>query len=183
MNVGIVGCGVISRHYAANAKAFDSFELVACADLDPAAARGLADEHGLVVASVEQLIADPGIDIVLNLTSPTAHVAVIRQALAAGKHVYTEKPLASSFEEAQELVAEADRLGLRIGCAPDTFLGGAYRAAQELVAAGAIGAPISAAAAMLTGGPETWHPNADFFYRAGGGSKKLLRHNSLRSSR
>ena len=169
MNVGIVGCGVISRHYAANAKAFDSFELVACADLDPAAARGLADEHGLVVASVEQLIADPGIDIVLNLTSPTAHVAVIRQALAAGKHVYTEKPLATTTAEAGQLVGEAATRGLRIGCAPDTFLGGAYQAARSLLDEGAIGEPLSASAAMLVGNQASWHPNPDIFFADGAG--------------
>jgi predicted dehydrogenase len=169
VRVGIVGCGVISRHYAANAQAFDSFELVACADLDPAAAEGLAAECGLAVASVDELIADPAVDLVLNLTSPAAHVDVIRQALAAGKHVYTEKPLATTTDDARELVAQAAALGLRIGCAPDTFLGGAYQAARALLDEGAIGEPLSVSAAMLAGNQASWHPNPDIFFADGAG--------------
>ena len=117
---------MISRHYAENADAFDSFELVACADLDAAQAeeRSRGDTASASL-SVDELIADPAIDVVLNLTPPAAHAAVIRDALAAGKHVYTEKPLATELADAAELVAEAARRGLRIGCAPDTFLGSA----------------------------------------------------------
>jgi predicted dehydrogenase len=169
VNVGIVGCGVISRTYAGNAAAFDAFELVACADVDPAAAQTFGTEHGLEVASVDGLIADPSIAVVLNLTPPVAHAMVTRQALAAGKHVYTEKPLATTAAEASELVADADRRGLRIGCAPDIFLGAAYQAARRLIDEGAIGAPLSVSAAMLAGGQTTWHPNADIFYADGAG--------------
>jgi len=167
--VGIVGCGVISRHYAENATAFESFDVVACADVDPAPAGALAAEHGLAVATVDELIADPSIDVVLNLTPPAAHAAVLRPALAAGKHVYTEKPLAATVAEAEELLAEAELRGLRIGCAPDTFLSGAYQAARTLIDRGALGEPLSVSAAMLIGGPESWHPNADIFFRDGGG--------------
>lgn len=169
MKVGIVGCGVISRHYAENAAAFDSFEVVACADLDRRAAEELAAAHELVAASVDELVADPSVDIVLNLTPPAAHVPVIRQALAAGKHVYSEKPLAPTAAEAGELIAEADRRGLRIGCAPDTFLSGAYQAARALLDDGAIGEPLSVDAAMLVGGQTTWHPNPDIFFADGAG--------------
>ena len=105
--VGVLGCGVISRQYVENAKAFDSFELVSCADLDRSQAEALAEAHDLKVASVDELIGDPSIDIVLNLTPPGAHVDVIRACLAAGKHVYTEKPLATQTADAAELVAEA----------------------------------------------------------------------------
>jgi predicted dehydrogenase len=167
--VGVVGCGVISRQYAAGAKAFDSFELVACADLDPSQAEALAEAHDLRVASVDELISDPSIDVVLNLTPPAAHVDVIRACLAAGKHVYTEKPLATETAEAAKLVAEARRLGLRIGCAPDTFLGSAYQAGRALLDAGAIGEPLSVSAAVLVGGQETWHPNPDIFFADGAG--------------
>ena len=104
VRVGVVGCGVISREYAANATAFDSFELVACADLDESQAHALAETHDLAVASVEELITEPSIDIVLNLTPPAAHEDVIRASLAAGKHVYTEKPLASTTAAAAALV-------------------------------------------------------------------------------
>ena len=167
--IGLVGCGIIGRHYAERAAGFDSFQLVACADLDRASAEALADEQRLEALSVDELVAAPEVDVVLNLTPPSAHAAVIRAALAAGKHVYTEKPLASSFAEAAALVAEAERLGLRLGSAPDTFLGGAYQAARAAIAEGTIGEPISATATMLVSGPESWHPNADFFFRAGGG--------------
>ena len=167
--VGVLGCGVISRQYAENAKAFDSFELVSCADLDRSQAEALAEAHDLKVASVEELIGDPTIAIVLNLTPPGAHVTVIRDCLAAGKHVYTEKPLATETADAAELVAEARRLGLRIGCAPDTFLGSAYQAGRALLDAGAIGEPLSVSAAVLVGGQETWHPNPDIFFADGAG--------------
>ena len=169
MKVGVVGCGVISRQYAENAKAFDSFELVACADLDESQAQALAEAHGLRVASVEELIGDPSIDVVLNLTPPAAHVDVIRACLDAGKHVYTEKPLATETTEAAQLLAEADRLGLRVGCAPDTFLGSAYQAGRALIDAGSIGEPLSVSAAMLVGGQEVWHPNPDIFFADGAG--------------
>ena len=167
--VGVVGCGVISRQYAEGAKAFDSFELVACADLDRSQAEALAEAHNLTVASVDELIEDPSIDVVLNLTPPGAHVTVIRACLEAGKHIYTEKPLATETADAAELIAEAGRLGLRIGCAPDTFLGSAYQAGRTLLDAGAIGEPLSVSAAVLVGGQETWHPNPDIFFADGAG--------------
>ena len=167
--VGVVGCGVISRQYVENAKAFDSFEFVACADLDEAQARALGEEHDLEVASVDELIGDASIDVVLNLTPPAAHAAVIRACLAAGKHVYTEKPLATETADAAGLVAEAARLGLRIGCAPDTFLGSAYQAGRALLDGGAIGEPLSVSAAVLVGGQESWHPNPDIFFADGAG--------------
>lgn len=167
--VGVVGCGVISRHYAENAKAFGSFELVACADLDESQARGLAEEHDLDVAPVDELIGDPSIDIVLNLTPPAAHADVIRACLVAGKHVYTEKPLATDTTDAAELLAEAGRLGLRVGCAPDTFLGSPYQAGRALLDGGSIGEPLSVSAAMLVGGQEVWHPNPDIFFADGAG--------------
>jgi len=168
--VGLVGCGIIGKHYAEGARGFDSFELVACADADGAAALAFAAEHRLEVAMLDELVADSGVDLILNLTPPAAHAPILRQALAAGKHVYTEKPLAASFEEAAAVVAEADARGLLVGCAPDTFLGAAYRTAQELLGAGEIGEPIAATATFLLGGAERWHPNADMFYVAGGGS-------------
>jgi predicted dehydrogenase len=169
VNVGVVGCGVISRHYAKNARAFDSYRLVACADLDRSAAERLAAEHGLEVTSVDELISDSSVDVVLNLTPPGAHVAVIRQALEAGKHVYTEKPLATTAADAAELLALAERHGLRIGCAPDIFLGSAYQTARALVDDGTIGQPLSATATMLAGGQAAWHPNPDIFYADGAG--------------
>jgi predicted dehydrogenase len=167
--VGIVGSGVISRTYAANAAAFDTFEIVACADLEPTRCEALAIEHALEALSVEALLASPSIDIVLNLTPPLAHLAVTRAALEAGKHVYSEKPLAITGAEAAELVRFAEEQGKRIGCAPDTFLGRAYQAARALLDEGAIGEPLAASAAMVGGGQERWHPDPDTFFRNGGG--------------
>jgi predicted dehydrogenase len=169
VNVGIVGCGVISKHYAANAPAFEAFDLVACADLLPAAAAELAAANDLTALPVADLVADPGIDVVLNLTPPSEHAAVTRAALAAGKHVYTEKPLGLEVGEATELLEEAGRRGLRIGCAPDIFLGGAYQAARELIDEGAVGRPLAISAAMLLGGADTWHPSPEQFFQDGAG--------------
>jgi predicted dehydrogenase len=169
MRVGVMGCGVISRAYVENAGAFDSYEIVACADLDRAQATALGKASGLAVVSVDELIADPSIDVILNLTPPLVHAAVTRGALAAGKHVYTEKPLATDAPEAAELAREAERLRLRIGCAPDIFLGSAYQAGRGAIDEGAIGQPLSVSAAMLVGGQETWHPNPDIFYTDGAG--------------
>jgi predicted dehydrogenase len=167
--VGIVGCGVISRTYAKGAAAFDSFDIVACADVDPACAEKLGEEFELEVLQVDELCARDEIDVVLNLTPPFAHAEVILGALAAGKHVYTEKTLTTTLDEAHAVVAEADRLGLRLGSAPDTFLSGAFSAARALIDAGAIGEPRLAVASFLGAGPDAWHPNADIFYRPGAG--------------
>ncbi|HVN60705.1 MAG TPA: Gfo/Idh/MocA family oxidoreductase [Gaiellaceae bacterium] len=169
MNVGIVGCGVISRNYAEHAGAFDSFQVVACADLIPESAVELGDAQGLAVLSIDELLADPAIQVVLNLTPSGAHGAVTRAALEAGKHVYTEKPLAKDVAEGLELLALADARGLRIGCAPDIFLGSAYQAARALIDAGAIGEPLGVSAAMLVGGPNAWHPNPEQFFSDGAG--------------
>jgi predicted dehydrogenase len=167
--VGVVGCGIISRNYVEGSRGFDSFEIVACADLDRAHAEALGAEFGLDVAPVDELMGDASIDVVLNLTPPTAHASVLRRALAAGKHVYTEKPLAASLDDAAELLAQADRLGLRVGSAPDTFLSSPYQRARTLIEKGAIGEPRSVSAAMLLGGPDKWHPTAELFFQAGGG--------------
>ena len=169
LRVGVVGCGIIGARYVRDSVAFEHWQPVACADLDVAAAQAFAVEHGLRSLSVDELIQGDQVDLVLNLTPPTAHTAIVGAALNAGKHVYTEKPLAATTTEARELVKLAGRLGLRLGCAPDTFLGSAYETGRELIARGAIGEPLGAAATMLVGGPDAWHPNAEMFYRAGGG--------------
>ncbi len=169
LGVGVVGCGMIAKRYVGDSAAFSGWRPVACADLDTASAGSFAEEHGLRAEPIERLLADPEVDLVLNLTPPRAHAPLVRAAFEAGKHVYTEKPLAATVAEARELVAEASRRDLRLGCAPDTFLGSVYEAARRLVEEGAIGTPIGAAATMLVGGPDSWHPNAEMFFRAGGG--------------
>ena len=169
LRVGVVGCGVIAARYVGDSGAFRHWRPVACADLDAPAATAFAAAHGLRALGVDELIADGDIDLVLNLTPPKAHASLVGAALAAGKHVYTEKPLAATVAEARELVAQAERLGLRLGCAPDTFLSTPYETGRRLIADGVIGTPVGAAATMLVGGPDGWHPNAEMFYRAGGG--------------
>jgi predicted dehydrogenase len=160
---------MIAARYVGESGAFRHWQPVACADLDVHVAAAFAARHGLRALAVEELIGDDDVDLVLNLTPPKAHGPVVAAALAAGKHVYTEKPLAATAAEARELVAEAERRGLRLGCAPDTFLSSPYETGRQLIADGAIGTPVGAAATMLVGGPDGWHPNAEMFYRAGGG--------------
>jgi predicted dehydrogenase len=168
-SVGVVGCGVVAHRYVEDSAAFDTFDVVACADVDAASARAFAELHGLQSLAVDDLVSDSGIDVVLNLTPPAAHSAVSSAALVADKHVYSEKPLATTVADAAALIAEAEHRGLRIGCAPDTFLGSAYEAGREIIARGDIGLPLGANASFLVGGPDSWHPNADDFYRVGSG--------------
>ena len=169
LRVGLVGCGVIAHRYVEGSAAFPTFDIVACADVDVDSGRAFADTHDLPFTAVGELVEDRALDLVLNLTPPAAHAALVSATLAAGKHSYTEKPLAVSVDAGRALVDQAGQAGLRIGSAPDTFLGGAYETARQAIARGDIGEPVGATASMLTGGPEGWHPNADFFYRAGGG--------------
>ena len=169
LRVGVVGCGIIGKRYVGDSGAYDAWRPVACADLDTVRAGAFAKEFGLRAKTVDELIADPDVDAVLNLTPPAVHAPLVRSALEAGKHVYTEKPLATTASDGRELLAEAKRRGLRLGCAPDTFLGSAYETARRLIADGTIGTPLGASATMLVGGPDAWHPNAEMFYLAGGG--------------
>lgn len=169
INVGIVGCGVISEAYLKAAPQFPVLNMRACADIDPKAAQVRAKEFDLRAYSVEALLVDSEIDVVLNLTTPQHHVSVGLAAIAAGKHVYSEKPLAISFDEAERLVAAAKVAGLRVGCAPDTFLGAAHQTARRVLDSGDIGEIVAGTAFMMLSGHESWHPNPDFYYRPGGG--------------
>ncbi|NOU93858.1 gfo/Idh/MocA family oxidoreductase [Paenibacillus sp. LMG 31456] len=171
VRIGIIGCGKISSIYFKNCKAFSSaLEVVACADLNVARAQASAEEHGISKAySVEELLADPDIDLVINLTIPAAHSSVCIQALEAGKHVYVEKPLAVTREEGQEILAAAKRKGLLVGSAPDTFLGGGIQTCIKLIQDGWIGTPVAASAFMIGKGHEHWHPDPEFYYALGGG--------------
>ena len=169
LGVGVVGCGVISEIYLKNAALFPQIEIRGVADLMPEAAAARADAFGVAAVSTEELLARDDIDIVLNLTIPAAHAEVGQMALAAGKHVYSEKPLAGSLADARALAEAADAAGLRIGCAPDTFLGGGHQTARALVDAGRIGTPSAGTAVLMLAGHERWHPNPDFYYQPGGG--------------
>ena len=169
LRIGVVGCGNISMAYLRNAPLFRGVEITACADIHPEAATRRADEFGLRAMDVDGLMADPGIDLVLNLTVPAAHFDVSMKALAAGKHVFTEKPLAVSAQGGRDLVTTAAARGLAIGSAPDTFLGAAGRFARRLIENGAIGAPVTGTAFMLGRGMEHWHPDPGFYYQPGAG--------------
>lgn len=167
--IGVIGTGNISMTYMRNAALFADVRLVACADVSAEAARARAAEYGVRALSVDALLADPEVDLVLNLTVPSAHVEVTLAALSAGKHVFTEKPLATSAADGRRLVAEAEARGLLLGSAPDTFLGAAGRCARRLIDAGAIGTPVGGTAFMFGRGMEHWHPNPQFYYQPGGG--------------
>ncbi len=167
--VGIVGCGNISGTYLKVLGELDGVTPVACADLDAARATARAAEFGLAACTVDELLADPEVDIVLNLTVPDAHAEIATKALRAGKSVYNEKPLAIERSEGRALLALAEQNGLRIGCAPDTFLGAGLQTCRRLIDDGAIGRPVAASASMLGHGPEGWHPDPEFFYKHGAG--------------
>ncbi|WP_217596939.1 Gfo/Idh/MocA family protein, partial [Cohnella sp. GbtcB17] len=136
VKVGIIGTGNISGIYLQNGKRFDSMEIVACADLDVARAKAKAEEHGIRGLSVEELLADPDIQMVINLTIPQAHAAVCLQAIQADKHVYVEKPFAVKREEAREVVELARQKGLLVGSAPDTFHGRGIQACVKMIGDG-----------------------------------------------
>jgi predicted dehydrogenase len=168
--VGLIGCGNISSIYLQNAQTLDPIDIIACADVRSEAAEAQAEKFGVPrVCSVEELLAEPKIEIVLNLTTPESHGTIALAALEAGKSVYNEKPLAMSRTEGKQMLAAARAKGLLVGGAPDTFLGAGFQTVRELIDAGAIGAPVGANAFMMSRGHEHWHPNPVFYYKAGGG--------------
>lgn len=167
--VGLIGCGNISAAYLRAAPLFPQLRIKLVADADPSRAEARAAEFGGSAASVEALLADPQVSVVLNLTTPQAHVPVGLAAIAAGKHVHCEKPLAVGTAEARTLLDAAAKAGLRVGCAPDTFLGGAHQTARKLIDDGAIGQVLSGTAYMMNHGHEHWHPDPGFYYLQGGG--------------
>ncbi len=169
LGVGVVGCGVISTIYMQNLVAFHGLRPVACADLLDDSARIQAERFGIRALAIEALMRDPEVDIVVNLTTPNAHFEVSHAALTAGKHVFSEKPLCVSADDGHRLVAEADRRGLKFGCAPDTFLGAGGRLARELVDAGKVGSVLAGSCFLMSHGMEHWHPNPEFFFKPGGG--------------
>jgi predicted dehydrogenase len=169
MGVGIIGAGNISSQYLRAIKGFDNIEVRGLADLRAEAAQSRAAEFGVKAMSVDGLLADPGIDIVVNLTIPRAHVEVGLAAIDAGKHVYGEKPLGITFAEGKRLLDAANAKGLRVGSAPDTFLGGAHQQARAVIDSGAIGQVVGGTAFFACPGHEYWHPDPAFYYDVGGG--------------
>ncbi len=170
VKIGIIGCGKICDAYFKGLRRYDLLEIVACADLDVARAKAKAAQHGVAHGgTVDELLADPAIEIVLNLTIPQAHVPVNEQILRAGKHAYVEKPFALDSREGQRVLDLAKSLGRRVACAPDTFLGGGIQTSRRLIDDGVIGRPVSALAFCMGHGHESWHPAPEFYYQKGGG--------------
>lgn len=170
VKVGMIGCGNISSTYLEVIRTLDAIDVVACADIRREAAEAKAAEFQIEkVYSVDELLADPEIEIVLNLTTPNAHGTVGLDVLNAGKSLYNEKPLALTREEGRQMLALAQQKGLLVGCAPDTFLGGGIQTCRKLLDEGAIGTPLAATAFMMIPGHESWHPNPEFYYQVGGG--------------
>ncbi len=170
VRTAVVGCGYISDIYLQNATTWPILDVVVCADLDRARAAGQAAKYGVPRAiSVDEVLADPDVEMVINLTIPAAHSSVGLAALRAGKSVYNEKPLAISREDGMLLLEEARARGLRLGCAPDTFLGAGLQTCRMLIDEGAIGQPVGGMAWMLSHGPDHWHPDPAFLFKAGAG--------------
>jgi predicted dehydrogenase len=170
VRVAVIGCGVISDVYLANLARWPIVDVVAVADLDPARAAAKAARYGIPqAATVAEVLADPSIEAVLDLTIPAAHAKVGLAALRAGKSVYNEKPLAVTREDGRLLLEEAAARGLCVGAAPDTILGAGLQTCRRLVDAGAIGAPVAAVATMLSRGPDRWHPDPAFLFAKGAG--------------
>ncbi|MCC2685372.1 MAG: gfo/Idh/MocA family oxidoreductase [Paenibacillaceae bacterium] len=170
VNVGVIGCGKISSAYIQNMKQFPMLNVVGCADLNRQRAQERAEECGLPGAyEVPELIAHQDVELIVNLTIPKAHLEVTMAALDAGKHVYSEKPMALSCVDARAILDNAAKRNLLFGGAPDTVLGSGIQTSRKLVEDGAIGRPLSAVAFMMARGPETWHPDPEFLYKPGGG--------------
>jgi predicted dehydrogenase len=170
VKVGVIGCGNISGIYLKNSRLFADIEVAAVSDLDMQRAQAKADEYGIPKAvTVSELLADPEIEIILNLTIPKAHAEVAFAALEAGKSVYNEKPLTIERSDSQKMLEIARSKGLLIGGAPDTFLGAGLQTCRQLIDEGAIGTPVAAMAFMMGHGHESWHPDPAFYYQVGGG--------------
>jgi predicted dehydrogenase len=167
--VGVIGCGNIFGAYARGLGQLDDLQLVACADVDEPRALAAAKRYGLRAETVTGLLADPAISIVVNLTPPLFHAKVSAAALAAGKHVYTEKPLAATFSDAVALAAQAEDSGLMLGSAPDTFLGAAGQTARAAADSGQLGEIVGASAFVTHSQAEMWHPDPTFLFQPGGG--------------
>jgi len=169
VSVGILGCGTISGAYFDADDRFDAFDIVACADIDADLAAETADEHGIRAYDPDEMAADDDVELVVNLTPPAVHEDTCLQFVEAGTHVYVEKPLATTVADAETIVEAADREGVRLGSAPDTFLGAGLQTCRSVVDDGAVGDPVGATVVWASGGHESWHPNPDFYYQEGGG--------------
>ncbi|WP_278103100.1 Gfo/Idh/MocA family oxidoreductase [Microbacterium proteolyticum] len=170
LGVGVIGAGVISQTYLENLTSFPDVNVVAVGDLLPDRARAKADEHGVTAAGTpDDVLSNPDVDLVVNLTIPQVHVEVSSAAIAAGKHVWTEKPIGLDRDATRALLAQADAAGVRIGSAPDTLLGPAFQTAKRAIQNGVIGEPLFVQTSFQTQGPDLWHPDPAFLFARGAG--------------
>ncbi len=169
LGIGIIGCGNISTAYLRLAPLFKGLEVRAVSDINMEAATARAAEFNVKAQSVDDLLANPALDIVINLTIPDAHYPITKRILEAGKHAYSEKPLVLTLEQGTTLRDLAKAKGLSVGCAPDTFLGGAHQQARAILDEGTLGTITTGNAAIQAHGPESWHPSPEFFYQPGAG--------------
>ena len=169
MGIGIIGCGNISTTYLGLAPLFKGLAVVAVADMNIDTARARAAEYGVQAQTVDALLANPDVGLIINLTIPDAHYAISRRALEAGKHVYSEKPVVLTLAEGTMLRDLAAAKGLRVGSAPDTFLGGSHQQVREMIDDGAIGRVTAGGCAFMGPGMEMWHPTPRFFFQPGAG--------------
>ena len=169
MRVGIIGCGNISETYFECQNLFNNFNVVACADINIEAAKNSAEKYNVKAFSVDDILANDDIDVIINLTIPSAHKEIIMKSLNAGKHCFSEKPLAMNFNEGLEISELASSKNLYVGCAPDTFLGAAGQKARSLTEDKKIGDVVLAPFNLMSHGMEHWHPNPDFFFKPGAG--------------
>jgi len=169
LGVGIIGCGNISTTYFSLSPLFKGLKVLACADINMDAARLRAEEYKVKAQTIDELLANDELDVIVNLTIPDAHFPVSKRILEAGKHAYSEKPLVLTLEQGEELRRIAKEKGLAVGCAPDTFLGGAHQLARKFIDDGGVGRITSGSCHVMSPGMEMWHPNPDFFFLPGGG--------------
>jgi len=168
--IGLIGTGRISDIYIQTIAKFPELELAVCGSLNPDESKAKAAEYNIPsTATPDEIIADPSIHCILNLTIPAAHAEISLQALQAGKHVYSEKPFATTLAVGQKVLDLAEKTGLKVGNAPDTFLGGRWQTVRKLMDQGVIGQPLGVNAFVGTHGVERHHPNPDFYYQPGGG--------------
>ena len=170
IGIAVVGCGNISDQYLTNLVRFPDVKVVACADIDLSRASAQAAKYGVPrSADLATVLEMPDVELIINLTIPAVHASVALQAIRSGKHVYGEKPFALSIEEAQTITAAAAEHKVKLGNAPDTFLGAGLQTARRVIEADHIGTPISAKATFGYPGPDAWHPNPEFLFQKGGG--------------
>jgi predicted dehydrogenase len=168
--IGVIGCGNISNQYLKNLTAFPDVAVVICADVDAARAEAQAAAYGVPEwGSPADALGHPAVQLIVNLTVPAAHAKVSGAAIAAGKHVWSEKPLTLDVAAGRALLGQADAAGVRIGCAPDTVLGAGLQSARRLIDNGAIGTPLTALTLLQGPGPQIWHPDPEFLFAPGAG--------------